>query len=321
MIQATSIFFKFILFLKKIYSGGISIELTKTSFKRPDNFEKRVGCIFSSVCIYLIQNKLAMKNFFGYCISIAAIAICSTHVFAQRSATENAQLWNLYQSAVLNSEYTDSAKIWNGLQTITHANHNLVYSTINGEEYILVVTWKAVNYYVQTNTAQPQPYNTQGYDMWVTTAPELKQKVRTTKPTELELRLEQLLGLPPVENYYKYFFEFWVRPQDLYRPCADNEITDNACQIAFPPNVTPEFVSWVDSQRISRFFGGDPKTRYPWTELGYTYDWSPANTTHRGCSEFVIKKFATIYQRHFYSTSEYIYGVPETQSAKEGVVK
>jgi hypothetical protein len=144
--------------------------------------------------------------------------------------------------------------------------------------------------------------------MWVTIAPELKNKVKETKPANLDLRTEQLLGLPPLKNYYHFFFEFWVRPQDLYRPCPDNEITDNACQLAFPSGVAPEFRVWIDSQRISRFFGGDPTKRYPWTELGYTYDWSPSNPSHHGCSEFVIKRWATIYQRHFYTTSEYIYG-------------
>ena len=246
-----------------------------------------------------------MKKVFQLCIAV--VALCSSQVKAQ-TGTTNTELWNLYQTAVINSEYTDESKIWNGLQVISPYNHTMRDSMINGEEYVMVVSWKASNYYVQTNTPQAQPYNTQGYDMWVTVAPELKTKVKGVKPADIDLRLEQLLGLPPVENYYKYIFEFWVRPQDLYRPCADNEITDNACQINFPPTVSPEYVAWVDSQRISRFFGGTLKNRYPWTELGYTYDWSPSNPTHHGCSEFVIKKFANIYQRHFYSTQEYFFG-------------
>lgn len=224
------------------------------------------------------------------------------------STPANDKEWDMYRNAVINSSYTDSNKIWNGLISVTDNNHDLIDTMIGGERYILVVTWKAKNYYGQTNTSTVQPIPTQWYDMWVTIAPELKRKMKGTKPEKLDLRLEQMLGLPPVENYYKLFFEFWVRPQDLYRPCPDNDITDNACQLAFPAGVTPEYRSWVDSQRISRFFGGDLSSRYPWTQLGYTYDWNPKNTAHHGCSEFVIKRSCTIYQRHFYSTSEYIYG-------------
>jgi len=253
-----------------------------------------------------------MKSFIKLSIFIAAIAVAATRVNAQHApspaAESDARLWNLYKSAVINSAYTDSSKIWNGLISINDTSHSLRDTMIGNERYVLVVTWKGSNYYAQTNTPYAQPISSQGYDMWVTIAPELKNKVKGTKPANLDLRLEQLLGLPPVKKYYNLFFEFWVRPQDLYRPCPDNEITDNACQLAFPANVAPEYRAWADSQRISRFFGGEPTQRYPWTELGYTYDWSPLNPSHHGCSEFVIKRWATIYQRYFYTTSEYIYG-------------
>lgn len=37
------------------------------------------------------------------------------------------------------------------------------------------------------------------------------------------MRLKQLLGLPPTATN-SYFVKFWVRPNDLFRPCPDKEI-------------------------------------------------------------------------------------------------
>jgi hypothetical protein len=39
----------------------------------------------------------------------------------------------------------------------------------------------------------------------------------------------------------------------------------------------------------SSSYGFWQKTRYPWTGLGYTYDWCSQDTKHVGASEFVIR--------------------------------
>ncbi len=243
--------------------------------------------------------------------SICASMLCAATMFAgaaQAQSKKDSENWHLYKKAVINSAYTDSSKICNELIPITCCNKSLIDTMINGERYILTVSWKHSNYYCPKNLDTAQVLNTGPYDLWITVAPELKNKVKGTAKKDIDLRLEQMLGLPPDSGYYVSFFEFWVRPEDMYRPCPDNEISDKSCKLAFPANVSPEYVTWMNAQRISRFFGGDPKARYPWTELGYTYDWNPSNEKHFGCSEFVIKQNSTIYQRHFYSTLEYIYG-------------
>ena len=44
------------------------------------------------------------------------------------------------------------------------------------------------------------------------------------------MRLEKLLGLPPNSGKTK-FVEIWVRPQDLFRPSPDPEITDCVAEL------------------------------------------------------------------------------------------
>lgn len=64
-----------------------------------------------------------------------------------------------------------------------------------------------------------------GYDIWVTLAPELQTRCSDTTfgQGDLSLRLKQLLGMPPSAEETA-FVEFWVRPEDLFRPCPDPEI-------------------------------------------------------------------------------------------------
>ena len=137
-------------------------------------------------------------------------------------------------------------------------------------------------------------------------------------------RLVKLLGLNPGLSY-DILLEMWVDPSVLFRPSPDPETTDHEGQIArkgstgdwtFPAEVTP-FIKLDETQlymetsksicstctqwtykdwfvnRIGYIYEkgnvDDPSTwGYPWTRLGYTYDWGNRKN-HVGASEFVIR--------------------------------
>lgn len=212
-----------------------------------------------------------------------------------------------YNQSVINSAYVSASKISNNLIPITQDNRNLIFTTIDGEKYIQVVTWKGSPKPFPENADTLQIWTGDSVDIWVTMAPEVKSKVRRIDSNHVSTRIKQLLGLPPYAGY-STFVTMWVRPQDIYRPCPDSETNDKSCMVSFPNGTSPEYKDWINSQRISRFFGSDTAWRFPWTELGYTYDWYPQNTTHQGCSEFVIRRNAKVYFIHKYTTNEYIYG-------------
>jgi hypothetical protein len=196
------------------------------------------------------------------------------------------------------------SKVYTNLVSITPQNKNLVWKNINGVDYILVVTWKQnISYYQQYMDSAS--YNTGKYPIWVTTAPELLQKMKKENVKDVNLRLKQLLGLPP-NAVYSYFVEFWVQPNDLFRPCPDNEITDNKCDLCFPQNTDPAYVTWVNDNRISRYYPCELYDKYPWTQLGYTYDWNPGTESHVGLSEFVIGSNKNIIVNAIYSTDDYL---------------
>lgn len=54
---------------------------------------------------------------------------------------------------------------------------------------------------------------------------------------------------------------------------------------SFSDDVSEDYKEWFDANIISRYFEG----QYPWTRLGYTYDWAD-NGEEYGLSEFVVRK-------------------------------
>ena len=207
----------------------------------------------------------------------------------------------LYKLSIISSIYPDSSEICTNLVQINDSNKTLIRKNINGEEYILVCTWKQNVSFYQKDTV----FNTGNYPIWVTTSPELKNRIKKESPKDINLRLIQLLGLPPTAQY-SYFVEFWVRPVDLFRPCPDKEITDGKCDLCFPEGTDTEHIKWINENRISRYYQCDLYYQYPWGQLGYTYDWNPKNKSHVGLSEFIIGSNKIIYVNKIYTTSEYL---------------
>lgn len=221
-----------------------------------------------------------------------------------QAQTDSVQLAKYYISSIDNVCPPTQHKIVKTLVAINSENKNLIHKIIAGEDYILVLSLKNdTSYYKNDKTTGK--YNTGNYRMWVTAAPELKQKFNMNGTKDTLLRLKQLLGLPPVATY-KYFIEFWVRPQDIFRPCPDKEITDGTCNLCFPEKTDSTYMKWFNENRINRYYNCQPYDNYPWTQLGYTYDWSPHNKSHVGLSEFVVDVNKNMIVNKIYTVREYL---------------
>ena len=224
---------------------------------------------------------------------------------------DSVKIQQLYSECIEDAAKPQSWEVSRKLVPVTPGNQQLVWKQMNGENYLLVSSWKADTIYYK-NDEKTGLYNTGKYPIWVTTAPQLQNLCQSKKfgrKEGLDLRLKQLFGMPPnVEK--KYFVEFWVKPQDLYRPCPDPEISDGNCGLAFPESVTEEHKSWVNDQRLASYYNADWDKNYPWTQLGYTYDWHPKSRDNVGLSEFIIATNKDIIVAGFKTTEEYC-AVPE----------
>lgn len=146
---------------------------------------------------------------------------------------------------------------------------------------------------------------------WVTVHPHLQQfcqqfvKANGADQNQLNLRLKQRLGLPP-DASYDTFVEFTVAAADfskIFRPCGTWDPSTSTCpevkggDVWNPsPGINREALDWVVKNHYSSYATDQP---YPWTALGYTFDWSRKSDAgndfvREGESEFAVPKDVAI---------------------------
>jgi hypothetical protein len=134
------------------------------------------------------------------------------------------------------------------------------------------------------------------YGMWVTGVPEVQTICRGFH-IDVAMQLRELLGLPPDADTTR-FLVLTVAASDLFRPSPDDRIatvypcTLNSdgtmpadCGNAFPSTTTPAHYQWM---AVEGFYLHSIPNGYPWTHLGYTYNWAPGADRY-GASEYVIR--------------------------------
>ena len=90
----------------------------------------------------------------------------------------------IYQSAIKQAMYPATNTVDSSLIAITSGDTNLIWKSINNEMYLLVVTWKGGKYYPDSGA-----YNTSTWSpVWVTTAPELKTRMKKEKYKDQNLK-------------------------------------------------------------------------------------------------------------------------------------
>ncbi len=221
----------------------------------------------------------------------------------------------LYSSAVYDSRTVTPSKISTNLIPIVSDNRDLIWENGVPGTRVLVMSWiktSDVRYYdgtVDTACAVRSTNCTLKVDLWVTVVPEMK-RFFGDRTLPQPLRIAQLLGTPPeyaLED--RSMVEMWVSPTDMFRPCPDQEITDRECQADFPPDpfrqfpptelfrategpergVCMNYTGWFNNRKKYIYYNArnyPASEPYPWTRLGYTYDWGSQN--HVGLSEFVV---------------------------------
>jgi hypothetical protein len=150
-------------------------------------------------------------------------------------------------------------------------------------------------------------------EVWVTAVPEVKESCRAFSG-DIPLRLRQLLGLPPTLGVDK-FVTFEVREGDAFRPAADPNPTTylpcNAntlrCGEDIPENVDATHIRWMANQMLNSYIVSESPlfgNGYPWTRLGYTFDWKPGAGKY-GASEYVLRRNAKVIVKEITSISQY----------------
>jgi hypothetical protein len=183
---------------------------------------------------------------------------------------------------------------------------------------VLVTTWTRTQFYTAPEYQTGYEFALYG-ETWFTAGNQVQDACRASGKTgdELDLRLEQLLGTPP-GGTYDAFLQVWIDPDSLFRPCADPSVTATTCSVAAPlTSRAPDQVGWdctapatphaqwLCNSWTIRYGNSDPLRQYPWTALGYTYDWSPENPSGVGPSEFVANATTKVVFEHLVPTQDF----------------
>lgn len=152
-------------------------------------------------------------------------------------------------------------------------------------------------------------------DNWITVEPELQEMCKKVSSDRVVDALHKLLGLKPAvpdDAKAKFVLMTIEKPQavgptgqGVFRPCADPYPGATQCgnTLAGPP----AYAQWFARTMIGSF-KLDPEiaeTGYPWTRLGYTYNWDPSASSPRGPQEYVAPKGTVVHIRKVVTAQEY----------------
>lgn len=251
---------------------------------------------------YPILRRLASPPLFAALGLLLALTACRSSAPSGGGADTPPAPEATYRAAIEDARTAKRSEVVDTLVAIRPSTPALRWQGTGDTARVLVATWALPS---ELAGAAAGDTLTTSIDVWVTVAPQVQQRcqrfgARADRSTgALDLRLHQLLGLPPGSGHTR-FVEIWVHPSDLFRPCPDPEIGDTVCERSLPVSASPQHRAWYEATRNASY-GPDG---YPWTRLGYTYDWNP-DTDEVGLSEFVIRQGARIIVRDVVPTAAY----------------
>jgi hypothetical protein len=138
-------------------------------------------------------------------------------------------------------------------------------------------------------------------DAWVSLPSELLAHCRG-KPNPV-LAIRQVLGLPPepADPERNKLFQFAVPPAHITRPCASGaSITETTCGFDLPKLDTAKLedakrLTFLIDKLWNSYRADFPDAEgYPFTGMGWSYNWNPESPTPVGVSEFIVAAGAEV---------------------------
>lgn len=226
-----------------------------------------------------------------WALPILALLITASAFWIIDSRQDNPQ--SLYKAAVADAVTADAEEI----EPLVELTTDSPMTTWDEQGRVLMLSWHR---HPERYAAGEEITLTNG-SVWTFTDKEIAAWYEENKDgvTDWDLRLEQLIGLPP-DAGYTHVSGFLAKPEDVVRPAY---VTDTAKQMqnVFPDGINSDFKVWFEENSAYSY----EESAYPWTRLGYTYDWAD-NGTEYGLTEFLIEQNAPVEVAFTKTTTEFI---------------
>lgn len=234
-------------------------------------------------------------------ISLAAGLILGAgtmSLVAGKSGTDSSSqdMQTLYDSAVKDAVFAEPEEI---MPLVSLTKEDPLVTWDEAGERVLLCTWH--NY--PESYPKGEKVTLEWGTVWTFTPDELEQKYKaeSNQVSDWGLRLNQLIGFAP-DSEHSTFTTFWVDPADIYRPACQPDPTNGEMQTQLDQASAEEhYTVWFNENILNSYFYG----AYPWTRLGYTYDWAD-NGSEYGLSEFLIRQGAVVEVEDTKTTDEFL---------------
>lgn len=236
--------------------------------------------------------KKFLKIKINLALAIVLIAISTvgtfgiTYTIMNKSVLEPIKSSNEVSSKSINELYSAAVKDAmiiedNEILPLVNLEKGEPYVTYNDDGRILLLTFH------KYPASYPNGENVKiaWGEVWTFTGGELAKWYKENKDTvsDWSIRLKQLIGLPP-DNKNTTFTAMWVKPENIVRPANIQDIEKITMVNTLSKNANETFTKWFNNNIIWSYFD----SAYPWTRLGYTYDWGENAKSEYGLSEFLV---------------------------------
>ena len=190
-----------------------------------------------------------------------------------KTSPDNGALW---QAAMQDAVFSEDEEL-HELVALTRDDSRVIWDEAG--ERVLLLSWHDYDDACAPGTS----IRTEFGDIWAVSASEMQawyeQNHRGVE--NWDLRFAQLLGVHADEGYTR-FTAFWVSPKDVIRPAYVTDVT-RQMENDYAAVTEEAYKEWFDANILWSYFESD----YPWTRLGYTYDWSGGGSEY-GLTEFLV---------------------------------
>jgi hypothetical protein len=233
-------------------------------------------------------------------------AVCTASCSKEDEPVPTYNLAALYANSVADAMIADSSEVIDSLWPIAATNSHLQWKTIHGQSYVLMAT------FMRFPSSYPEGdsiTNTWG-EAWLFIPAQMKSRIGQSfnASSDTLMRICQLLGLPPRNDRTNtHIAEMWVPASQLYRPAGNPAITTSTAGAALMPGLPAEYGSWFNNYIVYAYFHtlqSSTDFHYPWTRLGYTYDWAPGGK-EVGLSEYVLQASSGCWVEKVRTASDY----------------
>lgn len=214
---------------------------------------------------------------------------CAQEMVLPETLLSNEALW---EAAMADAVFSDDDEVME-LVTLTAGDPQVIWDE-DGEQ-VLLLTWH--DYAEACAPGDVLAHE----EIWATSLGEMEDWYGENRAgvTDWELRFAQLLGVPD-DGSHTRFTAFWISPREVLRPAYITDVTaqmENSYQQASDP----AYREWFEANILYSYF----ESAYPWTRLGYTYDWSGGDSDY-GLTEFLVQDGSASEIEFTYTTEEFV---------------